>query len=221
MIMDYDKSIFANNLKRLMSRKNVSATELSARLHVSNSSVSDWVNAKKIPRMDKIETLAMIFGVQKSDLIEEHLPEKKFAPPIITSDFETFPVLGDLAAGYDRLAVEDWSGETIEIPSRYLKGRAKEDFIVLCVKGDSMYPLYHEGDKVLILRQDTIPSDGAVCAVLYRDEFATLKKVEIGEDHIRLVPLNLNYGPRTISGEDLHHVRILGIPKLLIRDIKQ
>lgn len=219
MIIDYDKKIFAKNLKYHMNRLGLSATDISTRLHVSNSSVSDWANAKKMPRMDKIETLASIFGVQKSDLIEERESKQKYLSPDITSDFETFPVIGDLAAGYDHLAVEDWSGETIDIPSRYLKGHAKEDYIVLSVKGDSMYPLYHEGDKVLILRQDTLPEAGAVCAVLYRDEFATLKKVECGEDFVRLVPLNMNYGPRTITGEDLHHFRIIGVPKLLIREL--
>ena len=32
---------------------------------------SDWVNGKKMPRMDKVEQLANYFGILKSDLIEE------------------------------------------------------------------------------------------------------------------------------------------------------
>ena len=37
---------------------------------------------------------------------------------------------------------------------------------------------------------------------------------------MRLVPLNPNYPPVTIEGERLEHCRILGIPRLLIRRIK-
>ena len=38
--------------------------------------MSDWVNGKKFPRIDKIELLAQYFGIQKSDLIEAHEPDE-------------------------------------------------------------------------------------------------------------------------------------------------
>ena len=40
-------------------------------------------------------------------------------------------------------------------------------FFVLCIKGDSMYPQYQDGDKVLILRQSTVNYSGDVGAVIY------------------------------------------------------
>lgn len=82
-----------------------------------------------------------------------------------------------------------------------------------------MYPLYLHGDKVLILRQQSVDS-GAIAAVLYDDDKATIKKVEYanGEDWLRLVPLNLEYEPKTIVGEELQRCRIIGIPKLLLRE---
>ena len=47
-------------------------------LDLSYYTVSDWVNGKKYPRMDKVERLAQYFGLLKSDLIEEKLtPEKE------------------------------------------------------------------------------------------------------------------------------------------------
>jgi hypothetical protein len=59
-----------------------------------------------------------------------------------------------------------------------------------------------------------------VPAVLY-EEYATLKKVEyvMGEDWMKLVPINPQYQPKTISGADLEQCKILGIPKLLIRQL--
>lgn len=66
-----NKQIFSINLKRLMEQKGVSRQDLSNVLGVSYFTISDWVNGKKYPRMDKVEMLAAYFGILKSDLIEE------------------------------------------------------------------------------------------------------------------------------------------------------
>ena len=66
-----NKEIFSINLKRLMEQKGVSRQDLSKILGVSYFTISDWVNGKKYPRMDKVEMLAAYFGVLKSDLIED------------------------------------------------------------------------------------------------------------------------------------------------------
>ena len=74
-----NKLIFARNLKRLMDIKGVSRQDISKTLGVSYFTISDWVNGKKYPRMDKVEQLANYFGVLKSDLIEEK--ETNDTPP--------------------------------------------------------------------------------------------------------------------------------------------
>lgn len=66
-----NKNIFAYNLKRYMELKGKSRNDISEALGISYFTVSDWVNGKKYPRMDKVEMLANYFGIQKSDLIEE------------------------------------------------------------------------------------------------------------------------------------------------------
>ena len=66
-----NKHIFSINLKRLMERKGVTRKDVADALGVSYFTVTDWVNGKKYPRMDKVELLANFFGVLKSDLIEE------------------------------------------------------------------------------------------------------------------------------------------------------
>ena len=137
----------------------------------------------------------------------------------MTEDVVTFPVIGNIAAGYEEIAVEDWSGETIDVPRSFLKGRSKSDFFVLKVHGDSMYPTYHTDDKVLILRQTFIERSGDVGAVIYDGECATLKRIDIFDDMVRLSPLNPSYPPKELTGTDLEHYRILGIPYLLVREI--
>ena len=41
------------------------------------STVSEWINGKKYPRIDRIEIMADYFGILKSDLIEEKSEEHK------------------------------------------------------------------------------------------------------------------------------------------------
>jgi len=117
--------------------------------------------------------------------------------------------------------IEGRNGDKVDIPNSYLKGHTPKDFFVLCIKGDSMYPQYQDGDKVLILRQSTVNYSGDVGAVIYNDEISTLKKIEFVEDEdwLRLVPVNPNVPPILIAGEELKHCRIMGVPKLLIREM--
>ena len=66
-----NKNVFASNLKKYMEVKGKSRNDISEALGISYFTVSDWVNGKKYPRMDKVEMLANYFGIQKSDLIEK------------------------------------------------------------------------------------------------------------------------------------------------------
>ena len=65
-----NKNVISSNIKRDMEVKGKSRNDISEALGISYFTVSDWVNGKKYPRMDKVEMLANYFGIQKSDLIE-------------------------------------------------------------------------------------------------------------------------------------------------------
>ena len=215
--MEYDKRIFAKNLNSIMEECDRTPSDIVNLLGVSKSTVSSWRNGEKMPRMDKIEALANYFGCLKSDLIEQ----KSLRAPEVTEDTVIFPVIGEIAAGYDYPAYEDWSGDTVEIPKSYLHGRSRDDFFVLSIKGDSMYPQYMDGDKVLILKQSTMNRSGEIGAIIYDGDMATLKKIEYvdGEDWVKLIPINPEYTPKTIRNEDLEQCHVLGIPRLLAREI--
>lgn len=81
-----NKNIFAYNLKRYMELHGRSRNDISEALHISYFTVSDWVNGKKYPRMDKVEMLANYFGIQKSDLIESHADQNELEDPKLTKE---------------------------------------------------------------------------------------------------------------------------------------
>lgn len=218
----------SERLKEAMTLRNIKQADLVRSTGIDKGSISLYVSGKYSPKGDKLYKLATALNVSSAWLSGFNVPmqdndfySSSLKSPEVTEDIVTFPVIGEIAAGYDNIAVEDWGGETVEIPISYLHGRKKEEYIVLSVKGDSMYPLYMDGDKVLILRQSTLNRSGEIGAVLYDSDYATLKKVEyvMGEDWMKLIPINPEYQPKTITGPDLEQCRIIGIPKLLIREI--
>lgn len=209
--------MFSNNLKKLRKERGLTQKELADALGIAKSTISMYENNNREPDFETEELIADFFNVDMNTLRGKQTNLKS---PTLSDDVITFPVVGDIAAGYDNLAVEDWSGDTVDVPISYLRGRDKSEFFVLNIKGDSMYPLYHEGDKVLILKQSTLNRSGDIGAVMYNGECATLKKIEYvpGEDWMRLIPINPNYIPKTIEGADLENCRVLGIPFVLIRE---
>jgi hypothetical protein len=72
-----NKKTMSNNLKRYLRINKVSRTQLSENLGISYSTISDWVNGKSYPRIDKIEMMANYFGINKSDLVEDKANQKE------------------------------------------------------------------------------------------------------------------------------------------------
>ena len=221
--------IIASTCDRLNEAFNLSGlkqADLVRMTDIDKSSISLYLAGKVTPKGDKLYKLSVALDVDPVWLSGFDVPMRKeniisLNPPTITDDVVVFPVIGSIAAGYDEIAVEDWSGDKVEIPRSYLRGGKPSDFFVLSVKGDSMYPMYHEGDTVLIRKQPSLEKSGDIGAIMYDNECATLKKIEYvpGEDWLTLVPINPEYKPKTISGADLEQCRVLGVPWLLIREL--
>lgn len=212
-----------DRIRRLREDKDISQEELARRCgYSSRSTISKIEKGERNLTGDKIQVIADVLGVRPSYLMDGEEPTSLRAPEV-TEDTVIFPVIGEIAAGYDYPAYEDWSGETVEIPKSYLHGRSRDDFFVLSIKGDSMYPQYMDGDKVLILKQSTMNRSGEIGAIIYDGDMATLKKIEYvdGEDWVKLIPINPEYTPKTIRNEDLEQCHVLGIPRLLVREIEQ
>ena len=65
-----NKQVFSANLSYYMAVNGVSRLELSRVLDIRYSTLCEWISARKYPRIDNIEKLALYFGVPKSALIE-------------------------------------------------------------------------------------------------------------------------------------------------------
>ena len=66
------KNTFANNFVFYLKKTGKNQSDVANYLGVTTSTVSDWANAKKYPRVDKMQALADYLGVLISDLRDEH-----------------------------------------------------------------------------------------------------------------------------------------------------
>ena len=72
-----NKAILSKNLRYYIEKSGKDRRELSETWGFPYSTVTDWVNGKKYPRIDRIEIMADYFGILKSDLIEEKTVEHR------------------------------------------------------------------------------------------------------------------------------------------------
>ena len=82
----WSKEIFARNLRKYMEGMGKTQRDMAAIVGVSTATFSEWINAKKFPRIDKIEMLANYFGIQKSDLIEDKKPSAESSEELLDKE---------------------------------------------------------------------------------------------------------------------------------------
>lgn len=112
----------------------------------------------------------------------------------------TVPVIGQIAAGepIPVPASDSWNGaassDTLEVPSDLIKG--KGPVYALKVKGLSMIDaLINDGDMVLMQSTNRVENGQMAAVWLKSEKTATLKKVYVGQDLIRLQPANSQMQP--------------------------
>ena len=63
--------LFSRKLRYYMKKKNITQAELSQKIGVGTTSVYNWCNGIKTPRMDKVDMMCTIFECSRSDLMTD------------------------------------------------------------------------------------------------------------------------------------------------------
>lgn len=63
----------ARNINYFMALNKISRTNLAKRLNVTESAVGYWCTGKKIPRMDKIDSMCKIFNVDRQQIVSDNI----------------------------------------------------------------------------------------------------------------------------------------------------
>ncbi|HEC2158973.1 TPA: helix-turn-helix domain-containing protein [Staphylococcus delphini] len=196
-----NKQVMAKNISRLMKENNIDRKKLSNDLKVKYTTLSDWINAKTYPRIDKIELLADYFNVTKADLVEDK--EKQV---LETLPVKKIPVLSKISAGMP-IYTEENLIDYIYFATKNLNSN-KEEF-GLCVSGDSMDKLFQDGD-IVVVEKDAIVENGQLGVVMINGYNAIVKRVRYNNDQIILIPESNNpqHYPQVYGKND--EVKIVG-----------
>ena len=194
------KKIFSKNLNCYLSKANKTQKEVADAISVSPQTFNTWCQGIALPRMGKVQRLADYFHIEKSFLIDEHT-EQPFPKSNIIK------VLGRVAAGIPLEAITDIVDEE-EIPEELAK---TGEFFGLKISGDSMEPDIHNGDTVIVRKQDDAESDEIVIALINGND-GVCKRLKKYADSIALISLNPNYEPMYFSQKEISEkpVKIIG-----------
>ena len=73
-----NKIVFSENLKYYLSLTGQLQKDIAAVAKVSQGTITDWIQTRSYPRMDKIQLLAEHFGIEMSDLVEKRSIDNKY-----------------------------------------------------------------------------------------------------------------------------------------------
>lgn len=170
------------------------------------------------PTFHTLSKIATAMGMRVDDLFAM-LNSDEMISLSNESDFTEseilIPEIAEVAAGFDKLPITDFEYDRFPIPTAYTRGYKPDDLFIIRVRGDSMYPMYQDGDRILSVRSSEAES-GDVAIIQY-GEYATIKRIEVVKDGLRLNPINPLYKPETVA--DGTTVRVIGLPILLLREL--
>ena len=146
------KKIFSKNLNRMMESRGETLSDLSASIDVAFSTVSDWKNAKKMPRSAALQKIAEHYNVNISDLTSDFENSQNFK-----ASEAYIPLMGIVTAGQP-LEMYD-NPEEIQVPVDI--ANAYPNSYLLQVDGDSMNKLVPDGSYVLIQKTKELDSGEA------------------------------------------------------------
>lgn len=194
------RQIVSNNLNELAKRKGVIPADLVRDLGIAEATIRSWFNGTKYPRIQSVQQLADYFGVPRSRITEEWVPNK------IRSNGRVVrvPVLGTIACGSPILSEDNIDYYEDELEELLPSGNV----FYLKTKGDSMFPTIPDKSLVLIREQPSV-ENGEIAAVLVNgDTEATLKRVHFSGDTVLLQADNPLYPPYIVSEDN--PARIIG-----------
>ncbi|MFR7592466.1 MAG: LexA family protein [Longibaculum sp.] len=210
------KDIFSRNLKRQLNLHNKTQSDIVNDLKITSSTVSDWVNAKKYPRMDKVQMIADYLGIYKSDLIEDKIIDDEEIYNQLDMSFIKVPLYGDIICGNGAF-VDDNILDYITVPDDGLN--PKKEYFAQIAKGDSMIEVGIDDGDIIIFEKTNVIDDGKIGCFCIDENIATCKKIKKGSTFIQLIPANRNYDPIVIDVQN-QNFRIVGLLKKSIKNFE-
>ena len=205
-----------NNLRAIRKNRNYSMKNLGELIGMSESTISQYETGKRQPDPSTRIKLAEVLNTTVDCLLGLDSNLSPINAPLTAG--AKIKVFGRVPAGIPIEAIEDIIDE-IEISEKMAND--DHEYLALLVTGESMLPIYQDGDIVIIRKQETANTGDDVVAYVNGYD-ATLKRLQRYKEGIRLKALNPNFESRFYTNAQIESlpVRILGIVVEMRRTMK-
>nr|DAE11075.1 MAG TPA: Repressor protein CI [Myoviridae sp. ctzwE5] len=202
--------ITAHRLSTALSNANMIPQELANASGVSKASISQYLNGSHSPSNISSGKMAKILNVNPVWLMGFDVPmlvPDKDVSNKSTQKGLTVNVLGRVAAGIPIEAITDIVDQE-EISEDLAK---TGEFFGLRIQGNSMEPDIHNGDTVIVKKQDDAESNEIVIALINGND-GVCKRLKKYAESIALVSINPDYEPMYFNQDEIDNtpVRIIG-----------
>ena len=213
------KNYFAQNLKFLRTKYNLTQEQLANNINSTRSTVNNWENEISEPNLDMIRKLTETFNVIDNIVFEDLKSKYNTSFVDLEEDTINIPVLGRIPAGVPFEAIEDVI-KYIDIPKEWTYGN--QEYFGLLIDGNSMFPKYQNEDIVIFQKcEDPIKCNNKDCAVMVNGNDATFKKFIFNNNGVILQPYNMEYETKSFTPEEIQRlpVKLVGFAVQIRRDI--
>lgn len=212
-----------NNIKTIRKGAKLNQCDFANLLNVSQQTISNWENGVTEIDLESLKKISNHFKVSidyildKTDLPIElnSLKWNDNVRPINLKneiDFGKIPILGSIAAGNPKEAIEENNIDNWILADMNALGTGLH--FGLEISGTSMEPRIYEGDIAIIEACDWVQS-GQVAAVRVNGEETTLKKVKFEQDGMWLIGFNPSFNPIFYTARECAELPVTIIGKLV------
>lgn len=197
-----------NRIKQLRNEFKINQDVLADLLGLEVAAISK-LETGRVPLKDEyIVKLSEYFNVSCDYLLGKSTKNNK----------KLLPVLGVVKAGYNYLAQEnilEYIDPAMDLPN-------SQEYFALIVKGNSMAPMFDEGDYLIVKKDDGNFINNDICIVLINGDEATVKKVIRTDTGIELHAFNPYYPVNKYTFKEMQEipVKIIGTVIRQIRNWK-
>lgn len=196
--MDFEE---LQQLLQNLTNSKITFKKIADSLGVKLSTISTRKGKGSKVRFDEVKRIEKYFDVcltdsacQTAKLVEQIESDRT---NIELAKIEYFPDVY-LSAGYGVEVYDEYS-ETIVIDERFLMSERgmrvnPKNCKMVRVSGNSMFPEYHHGDRVIIDESDTNLTDGQIYAFRY-DGQCYVKEINRAGNKIKCISVNKEYEP--------------------------
>ncbi|HCW7573804.1 TPA: helix-turn-helix transcriptional regulator [Staphylococcus aureus] len=218
--------IIAKNIRKFLNDSNMSQKKLAELINIKPSTLSDYLNLRSNPSHGVIQRIADVFEVGKSDIDTTYKDDNditsiynKLTPPrqenvlnYANEQLEEQNSKGDNVVDINSYKQEKTPvnvngcvsagvGERLHDETLFtemVKGPIPTHDLALKVNGDSMEPMFKDGEIIFVEKTHNI-KNGQIGIFIIEEE-AYVKKFFVEDDRLTLVSLNKDY-------DDLHFYR--------------